>query len=72
MIPDAAVEAAARAVFEQQYEPEEWELVVIQTQQRYIDEARLALAAAAPYMHKVAWAEGYDAAKRHYLVGGEK
>jgi len=60
VIPDAAVEAAARAVFEQQYEPEEWKLVVWQTRQRHLDDARLALDAAAPHLMAQAWDEGKD------------
>ena len=50
MIPDAAVEAAALAMFVRTYERDEWETVINQTKYRYLQDARLALEAALPYM----------------------
>jgi hypothetical protein len=61
MIPAQAVEAAALAVFVQSYERADWNLVVHQTKQRYIRDARTALEAAAPHMLAEAWEEGRQA-----------
>lgn len=70
VIPAEAVEAAAKAAFAQTYDASEWELVVIQTQARYMRDARTALEAAAPHMLAEAKADAWDEGKYahdHYL-----
>jgi hypothetical protein len=50
VIPEAAVEAGARALAARNRRPEEW--------QWYLSEARSALEAAAPHLMAEAWDEG--------------
>lgn len=50
MIPTEAVEAAAKAIFAQQYDPDEWTRAVAGMRDRCKRDARAALEAAAPHM----------------------
>lgn len=59
VIPVEAVEAAALALYERDYGVTDWDIVSVGTRDNYIDEARTALEAAAPYMMAGAWDEGY-------------
>jgi hypothetical protein len=70
MIPNDAVEAAALALFERDYGVDDWGITNEQVKAAYLDEARAALEAAAPYMHDraaetrllaIAWTEAYQA-----------
>lgn len=56
-IPEAAVEAAARAVYTRQYSSREgmWEFVEERVRRHFRNELRAALAAAAPHMRELQW-----------------
>lgn len=64
MIPDEAVEAAAKAIFG---DPtgETWALQMPETQARFREDARLAIEAAAPLLTGPAWDDGYGHGYRH-------
>lgn len=68
-ISDEAVDAAAKAIFGQQYDPEEWELAVNGTRGRCRRDARAALGAAAPHLMSEAWdagvSVGFDEGQGH-------
>jgi hypothetical protein len=61
VIPEEAVEAAAKAIFAQQYDPDEWTSAVTGTRDRCKRDARVALEAAAPRLMSAAWEEGRQA-----------
>ena len=61
MIPAEAVEAAAKAIFAQQYDPDEWTSAVIGTRDRCKRDAQAALEAAVPGLMAAAWEEGRQA-----------
>jgi len=62
VIPDAAVEAAARCHYEAELGVN-WDGVRPSVKRGYLDDARRMLEAAAPHMHRAAWNEGFTAAR---------
>jgi len=62
VIPEAAVEAAAKVTFEGLYDDEVWEDEPPAGRLPYLNQARAALEAAAPHIAAGAWHRGYVAA----------
>jgi len=63
MIPEEAVEAAARAILAAGNHVGGWDNLPTFMQDQLVRDARAALEAAAPHMLEEAWEEGYDAGK---------
>ena len=63
MIPDEAVEAAARGLAQQKWPTAigVWDSFGQNMQDGFRDQARAALEAAAPHLMRVAWDEGWEA-----------
>lgn len=60
MIPDEAVEAAARASFALTYDPSAWGAISVHIRLQFLEEARASLEAAAPFIAAQAWDEGMN------------
>jgi len=56
-IPEAAVEAAAEAIYERRFGPKGWDGLPDKPRKQYADDARSILEAAAPYLMEQAWDE---------------
>jgi len=61
VIPEAAVEAAAEAIYERRFGPKGWDGLPDMPRKQYADDARGILEAAAPHMLAGAWDEGMQA-----------
>ena len=80
MIPDAAVEAAARAMAPAVWGPSVWQFAAHgeapadardRVQQQALKDARAALEAAAPHMLAEVWDEGFEDGKRQDAEGDD-
>ena len=64
MIPDVAVEAAAKCTYEREMGVN-WDGLQSSVKRGYLEDARAALEAAAPHMLAEAWDEGHAAGISH-------